>query len=128
MFARRSRRQPSPTESLRSDAPAAAGATRLEERLAHVERELAAVAGDRSLCDLSASGPTGQVKRWEGAMAALLELRRAHRRQPDRPLAELTGEVLAAWRAELEAARGPVWEAYRRGGVDELEALAGELA
>lgn len=100
----------------------------LDDRLAAVEAALSAVAGDRSLCDLSASGPTGQVKRLEGAMAALLELRRARRREPDRPLAELVDAVLATWRAELQGAKGPVWAAYRRGGVDELEALAGELA
>lgn len=93
-----------------------------------VEARLLAAAGDRSLCDLSRAGAPGGVKDLEGRLAALAEVGRAVR--AGRAPGEVVREVLAAWRAELprDEARGPVWLAYRRGGTDELEALAADLA
>lgn len=128
-FRRRRSEGPAPSTDQPPDLqPARPVADPLARRLAVVEAELAAVAGDRSLCELSASGPTGHLKRWEGAMAALLELRRARRAQPESSLDALAEALARSWQAELDAAKGPVWAAYRRGGVDELEALRHELA
>jgi hypothetical protein len=93
-----------------------------------VEARLMVAAGDRSLCDLSRAGAPGGVKDLEGRMAALAEVDRAVR--AGRTPADAVGAVTAAWRHELAAdeARGPVWLAYRRGGVEELDALAADLA
>jgi hypothetical protein len=105
-------------------APSTTPTTPVERHLATAEAALLAVAGDRSLCDLSRAGAAGGVKECEGAVAALLEVRRALRTAPEPAAAVVT--VLAAWRAELEAARGEAWVAYRRGGVVALEDLAAD--
>ena len=60
-------------------------------------------------------------------MAALSELKRAARRQPDAGLAEVARPIVAQWRSDLQlqqergATRG--WVAYRAGGVDALAEL-----
>ncbi|MEZ5143324.1 MAG: hypothetical protein R2726_12525 [Acidimicrobiales bacterium] len=102
----------------------------LAHRLAAAEAALDAAAGDRSLCDLSRAGAPGGVKELEGRLAALLEVRRATRREPTRPLTAVVEEVRPEWQHQLvvaEERQGPVWVAYRRGGVGELAALAADL-
>ncbi len=102
----------------------ATGADEIERRLAAVEARLTDATGDRSLCDLSRSGPSHDVKALEGAMTAVLEARRRVRGSAD-PVEAVVRSVLEEWRAELalDERRGPVWQAYRLGGIAELEAL-----
>jgi hypothetical protein len=65
----------------------------------------------------------------EGRSAALRDVRRGLRAGGGVPSEDVVGKVEAAWRAELgrDAARGPVWERYRRGGLDELDEVLAEL-
>jgi hypothetical protein len=100
----------------------------VEERLEAAEARLTEVAGDRSLCDLSRAGAPGGVKDLEGRASALRQVRRAMRRGTEHPMA-CAERVLGEWRHELELdrVRGPVWERYRRGGVDELERLCSAI-
>lgn len=99
-------------------------------RRAEAEAELSQAAGDRSLCAIStAGGRVDGVKHAEGRLAALMDVQRAVRRGDDPGAA--AHSVLAAWTEALGKARdgwGPSWVAYRAGGVDELDALAAELA
>jgi hypothetical protein len=100
----------------------------LDEHMDAIERELSAVAGDASLCAISRSaGSVPGAKYLEGRRAAVVEVRRAMR--SGRPLAEIVEDRSAVWRAELalteERSMGPDWRAYRAGGVDELDSLAG---
>lgn len=98
----------------------------LDQRLASVEQELAAVAGGASLCAISRSaGSVPGAKYLEGRMVAIREIRRAAR--TGRPLAAVLDESVDRWRSELARvdtqAMGSDWRAYRAGGVDELESL-----
>jgi hypothetical protein len=90
-----------------------------------VEQRLVAATGDRSLCDLSRVGAPGSVKELEGRSAALRDALRLVRRgqAPDEHAA--AEQVVAEWRRHLplDERRGPVWLAYRRGGVDELDSF-----
>lgn len=94
-----------------------------------VEAELAAAAGDVSLCTISRSGgPVDGVKHLEGRLAALAQVERAIR-GGGRPDADVLRAALAEWREALDDVRsrdaGRGWVAYRAGGVDELaEALS----
>jgi hypothetical protein len=103
-------------------------ADRIEQHLATVEARLTAASGDSSLCDLSRTGPSHAVKSLEGAMSALLEARR-RLRDADDAAATVVRTVLEEWRAELEIdeRRGPIWQSYRTGGIEELEALLHDL-
>lgn len=101
----------------------------VEGGLEHAQSDLAAVAGNVSLCHLSRSGgPVSGVKYHEGRVAALRELRRACRRGDDSALPK----VLSTWRAEQErfAARPGTddWKAYRTGGVDALLGVSETLS
>lgn len=100
----------------------------LDEHMDSIERELSAVAGDASLCAISRSaGSVPGAKYLEGRRAAVVEVRRAMR--SGRSLAEIVEDRATVWRAELalteERSMGPDWRAYRAGGVDELDSLAG---
>jgi hypothetical protein len=99
----------------------------IEGRRTVVAQELAAVAGDASLCTLSASGgPVDGVKYLEGRLAVLTELRRALRAGAE-PAEEVVGRLARQWRGHLDRARADSlargWIAYRAGGVDELASL-----
>lgn len=103
----------------------------IDDRLAAVEAELTAAAGDVSLCTISRSGgPVDGIKYLEGRMAALAEARRATRHEPESDLA-LVASIASAWRDQLAAVRerdaGRGWIAYRAGGVDELDDLLVDL-
>ena len=111
-----------------AETPASAVLDELESRLANLMPRLADAAGGASLCMLSrSSGPVDGAKYLEGRMAVLSELKRAVRRAPDLPFAELAAPIAAQWRSDLAlqqergATRG--WVAYRAGGVDELDEL-----
>jgi len=106
------------------------GSDIVDGRLGRVQEELTAAVGGDSLCAISRSaGSVPAAKYLEGRMAALMALRRSMRRG-DRLQASLA-ELLDEWRRGLDdvTARdaGPDWQAYRAGGVDELEELADRL-
>lgn len=93
-------------------------------------RSLDAAAGDRSLCEISRDGTTPGVKRHEGAVAALGDVRRAAGDASGGPGAGLRAAVLTtreAWAARA-GAPGAGWAEYRAGGLDALDRLAGELS
>ena len=96
---------------------------RVEARLAEVSTSLQAATGGAALCRIDGTG--GSAKSFEGRTAALLEVRRLLRRDPE---ADLT-PVLARWRADLAShtSRGSsaAWLEYVAGGVAELEHLLG---
>ena len=79
------------------------------------------------------AGERGGIKHAEGRLAAIVE---AQRRLRSADGAEVGGTVavaravLSAWQDGFVAAldRGGLWPAYRRGGVEELEALIAALA
>ena len=86
----------------------------------------------REIQELRYEGEDKWAKHLEGRMAALSELRRSARAQPDTPLAALAEPIAQRWRADLarqlerDAAAG--WVAYRAGGIDELDELLGPSA
>ncbi len=113
-----------------AEAPAQQTLVELEARLAQVLPQLTAASGGASLCVLSRStGPVDGAKYLEGRMALLVELKRAVRREPQAPFADVADPIARQWRSDLQlqqergAARG--WIAYRAGGVDELDDLLG---
>lgn len=109
----------------------------VEERLAAAEAALDAATGGTPVCRVGADR-LRPVKHQEGRAAALAEVRRALRRLEASPdgepacdaevaLVRTTADEWAA-KAELATARGPGWLAYLRGGADELDTLARDLA
>lgn len=104
---------------------------RLATRLDAADAELAAVGSDASLCRIGKEepgrGPLG-LKAAEGRRAAAAEAlrvaRRAESNQAD-PIAALR-QVTGRWHAELAddetRSVSEAWIAYRRAGVDELDA------
>jgi hypothetical protein len=98
----------------------------LDRRIESIDVELTAAAAGRSLCAISRSvGSVPTVKYLEGRRAALGDVRRALR--AGRPFTEVLADRAGAWRAELartiDSSMGVDWQAYRAGGVDELESL-----
>ena len=98
----------------------------IDRRIESIDLELTAAAQGRSLCAISRSvGSVPAVKYLEGRRAALGEVRRALR--AGRPFAEVLADRTGAWRTELartiDSSMGADWQAYRAGGVDELESL-----
>jgi hypothetical protein len=93
----------------------------VQQRLEAVTGSLHDATGGAALCRIDGTG--GSAKRLEGRMAALLEMRRLLRRDPDAD----PGPVLDTWLARRAAhlARGasPAWRDYDDGGVAELEWL-----
>jgi hypothetical protein len=93
----------------------------VQSRLDEVSGSLQAATGGAALCRIDGTG--GSAKWLEGRMAALLEVRRLLRRDPQAD----PGPLLDRWRANREAhlARGtsPAWRDYDDGGVTELEWL-----
>jgi hypothetical protein len=93
----------------------------VQERLDQVSGSLHVATGGAALCRIDGTG--GSAKHLEGRMAALLEVRRVLRRDPQAD----PGPLLDRWRANREAhlARGasPAWRDYDDGGVAELEWL-----
>ena len=103
----------------------------LIERRTVAEAELLALAGGESLCTISRSvGPVDGAKHAEGRLVALTEVGRSVGSGAN--LREATTSALDTWRTHLDLVRdhdrGSGWIAYRAGGVDELEALLGDLA
>lgn len=101
----------------------------LEARLAELEVELAAAVGSDSLCAISrTAGSVPAAKYLEGRLAALMALRRSLRGGESRTAA--LAALREEWHRGLEdvTARdaGADWQAYRAGGVDELEELEGK--
>lgn len=95
-------------------------------------RALTEATAGRALCRIDGSGgPTPFfVKRAEGDLAALVDVRRRHRRDAsERPLAAAKA-VLGRWAADLDRWRergsGP-WIAYCEGGCAAVEALVDDL-
>ena len=70
----------------------------LEDRLATAERRLSALAGGRSLCNLSRGGPPTGTKEAEGRLAALVEVR-------GRGLGA-AASVLSSWEDSVRRRRG----------------------
>lgn len=93
----------------------------LEERLAEVSRSLTAATGGQALCRLD--GHVAPAKELEGRMAALLELRRALRADPDADMHAIADR----WRRDLASRRAKgssaAWLAYLAGGLAELEGV-----
>jgi hypothetical protein len=93
----------------------------VEQRLAEVSGSLNAATGGAALCRIDGTG--GSAKSLEGRMAALLEVRRTLRRDPDADLAPMA----ARWRADLELRRAKgssaAWIDYSSSGTDELARL-----
>jgi hypothetical protein len=110
------------------------GRARVERHLRRAEGALTTVTGGKAVCTI---GWTAQarpaVKYREGAVSALAELRRHLRRDgiPDTitDLIQALDRLQARWRTRTAdmAAAGAEWEAYFRGGLDALDALACEL-
>ncbi|MEX1280369.1 MAG: hypothetical protein AB1Z55_06575 [Acidimicrobiia bacterium] len=103
----------------------------IDDRLAAVEAELTAAAGDVSLCTISRSGGSVDgIKYLEGRMAALAEARRLTRHDPRLDPATIQS-IASTWREQLVVVRerdaGRGWVAYRAGGVDELDDLLSDL-
>lgn len=85
--------------------------------------------GDQSLCEASRDGTAPNVKRHEGAVAALVEVRRTVGAGPSGPDPDLRAAVLAAresWAGRAVAA-GAGWAEYRAGGLEALDRLVAEL-
>lgn len=97
----------------------------VELRLEQVSAALNEATGGAALCRIDGTG--GSAKHLEGRMAALLEVRRILRRDPDAGLAA----VLDPWRSTRAAhlARGAsaAWLDYDEGGVAEIEWLLRHL-
>lgn len=99
----------------------------IERLLADAEQQLNGAVGASSLCAISRSGArVDGAKYLEGRVAALRDLLRGGGNGTD-----VTGTlqaVGATWRAALAMVvdndMGPVWIAYRTGGVDVLEEVA----
>ncbi len=93
----------------------------VESRLGEVSESLNRATGGAALCRLD--GHASTEKELEGRMAALLELRRALRRDPGADV----GALARRWRADLALRRdrgaSSAWVAYLAGGTDELGAL-----
>src|SRR5699024_3432049 len=66
-------------------------------------------AGGQALCRVSAAA-SGGLKQAEGAVAALSEVTRRHRTQPEEGIAASAAHVLQTWRAELAERDGPHWQ------------------
>jgi len=131
---RRRRRVPASIRSVpappASEEAVAPGLDLVESRFAHLQQELSAALGDESLCAISrTAGPVPAAKHAEGRLAALMALRRSLQRG-ERLETSLTDQ-LDAWRRWLDDVTvreaGRDWQAYRAGGVDELELLADRL-
>jgi hypothetical protein len=93
----------------------------VEQRLAEVTASLNAATGGAALCRIDGTG--GSAKTLEGRMAALLEVRRTLRRDPDADLAA----IAERWRADLEVRRAKgssaAWTDYLSAGAEELTRL-----
>jgi hypothetical protein len=110
-----------------SSGPTDAADDTVTRHRAVADQVLMAASGGKSLC--RAGGSDHAVKHAEGRMAAIAEVQRRHRSTGEDPAA--AGRViLERWRADEDAARGRggAWMAYRRGGIEALEALIGDLA
>lgn len=104
----------------------------LDRLLAEAEAQLAEATGGAPVCRVGDEPGDRPVKRAEGSMAALADVRRAARGAgaPDeRTLAALADATLEEWSVAATATAdwGPAWVAYRRGGIDALRALLDEL-
>ena len=99
----------------------------LDRLLEAAKAGLDGAAGGGAVCAFTkAATPVPGIKYHEGRWAALNEVARRCRRDPQDP-ATAALEISAVWSADLErlAQRdaGPDWLAYRRGGLDALADL-----
>lgn len=98
-------------------------ATALDERLAGLLDALTSASGGQGLCRVD--GNVARVKELEGRAAALLEVRRARRRDPGTDLQVL----LDKWVSDRDSRSGrganTAWQSYFAGAVAELEELVG---
>lgn len=104
----------------------------LEAAVARAEQDLQEAAGGRTLCRIDGSGgPTPFfVKRAEGARAALGDVRRALRRDPETGVRHAADAVLAHWLGDLaqwEGRGAAPWIAYCEGGCASVESLVVRL-
>ena len=101
----------------------------VRRRRDEAERALMEATGGGSLCRVGDGPEARAVKRAEGRVAALGELRRALRRDPAARLGPVARAALDRWRADevANADRGPSWASYASGGAAELADLVGEL-
>src|SRR5512139_2788662 len=90
----------------------------VEQRLAEVTASLSTATGGAALCRIDGTG--GSAKSLEGRMAALLEVRRTLRRDPDADLSAMA----VRWQADLELRRAKgssaAWTDYLSAGAAEL--------
>lgn len=96
----------------------------------HLRQSLEALdrhAGGQPLCRVGAA-TSGGLKQAEGAVAALTDVARRHRTQPEEGLSASAAHVLQAWRAELTERDGPHWQAYRAGGEQAIWDLTTDIA
>lgn len=96
----------------------------------HRRRALEALdrhAGGQPLCGVGAAA-SGSLKQGEGAVAALTEVTRRRRTQPEEGLTTSAADVLRAWRAELGERDGPHWGSYRAGGEQAIRDLTADIA
>ena len=101
----------------------------LDERRSAALGRMAAVTGNSGVCAVTKSGRAFPAAKFhEGAVAALGEVRRRFRGSGGEPGAVL-GEVLGDWleRQSVASDRGPDWQAYTAGGVEELHLLEVDL-
>lgn len=128
------RRRPAPVHAMRDRPASGEGVVPdleiIEARFVDLQEELTAALGDESLCAVSrTAGAVPAAKHAEGRLAALMELRRSLRGGGG--VEASLAEQLDAWRRWLDDVTvreaGPDWQAYRAGGVDELEHLAARL-
>jgi hypothetical protein len=93
----------------------------VEQRLAEVTASLNTATGGAALCRIDGTG--GSAKSLEGRMAALLEVRRTLRRDPDADLSAIADR----WHADLELRRAKgssaAWTDYLSAGAAELASL-----
>jgi hypothetical protein len=98
----------------------------IERRLGEVTASLNEATGGAALCRIDGTG--GSAKSFEGRMAALLEVRRSLRKDPDAGVTAASA-LVERWRSDLQqrSARGAsaAWQEYLAGGVTELEHLLG---
>jgi hypothetical protein len=99
---------------------------------AAAEAALVAATHGTPLCRTGEQAGGGGVKHAEGRLAAIAEVQRRPRSAGERQAGTVSvaRDVLVAWQDGLVVAldRGRLWPAYRRGGVEELEALVAALA
>lgn len=94
----------------------------VQAQIIAAEEALNAAAAGRPLCRVGdGASPVGEIKRREGALAALLDLRRAVASSDEATVGEAIAAVTRRWSASTRLSeRSAAWRAYYDGARDAL--------